>query len=213
MKTPITATQSRYGLLYVEPMDSTDEPVTVEPEGASCLSQQRSEQENLCLIPLNDTLFSSTADKEHTREDRSIDRDRSEGGGEKRFIIATTHASTEIRVKVGIVTLDTGKTLELEALLDCGATGMFIDKEYAEAHNLSQRKLPRAIPVYNVDGMLNSAGSITHEVDLWITVKGHRERCTFEVVNLGKTCLILGMTWLKKHNPEIDWKTGNILFT
>ena len=139
MKTPITATQGRYGLLDVEPMDSTDEPVTVEPEGASCLSQQCNEQENLCLIPLNDTPFRLTTDKKHTWEDRSNDnnRDRSEGGGEKRFIIATTHASTEIRVKVGIVTLDTGKTLELEALLDCGATGMFIDKEYAEAHNLS----------------------------------------------------------------------------
>ena len=118
-----------------------------------------------------------TADKEHIWETRHRNSDRGRGRDrkERRFIIATTHALMEIRVKMGIVTLDTGKTLELEALLDCGAIGMFIDKEYVDAHKLSQQKLPRAIPVYNVDGTMNSTGSITHEVDLWIMVKGHYE--------------------------------------
>ncbi|KAJ8700508.1 hypothetical protein PTI98_003523 [Pleurotus ostreatus] len=30
----------------------------------------------------------------------------------------------------------------------------------------------------------------------------------FYVTNLGNVDVILGLTWLKKHNPEIDWKTG-----
>ena len=33
------------------------------------------------------------------------------------------------------------------------------------------------------------------------------------VCNLGKSNIIIGFTWLKKHNPEIDWKTGHIQFT
>ena len=36
---------------------------------------------------------------------------------------------------------------------------------------------------------------------------------TAEVTNLGKNSLILGYTWLQKHNPAIDWQTGVIKFT
>ena len=42
---------------------------------------------------------------------------------------------------------------------------------------------------------------------------GHREELTAEVTNLGKNSLILGYTWLQKHNPMIDWQTGMIKFT
>ena len=35
----------------------------------------------------------------------------------------------------------------------------------------------------------------------------------FEICNLGKVNLIIGYTWLKKHNPEINWNTGEIEFT
>ena len=42
---------------------------------------------------------------------------------------------------------------------------------------------------------------------------GHREELTAEVTNLGKNSLILGYTWLQKHNPAIDWQTGVIKFT
>ena len=35
----------------------------------------------------------------------------------------------------------------------------------------------------------------------------------FKICDLGKVNLIIGYTWLKKHNPEIDWNTGEIEFT
>ena len=31
--------------------------------------------------------------------------------------------------------------------------------------------------------------------------------------DLGKCPLIIGFTWLHKHNPDINWRTGNIEFT
>ena len=34
----------------------------------------------------------------------------------------------------------------------------------------------------------------------------------FEICDLGKVNLIIGCTWLKKHNPEINWNTGEIEF-
>ena len=43
--------------------------------------------------------------------------------------------------------------------------------------------------------------------------RGHHEELTAEVTNLGKNSLILGYTWLQKHNPKIDWQSGVIKFT
>ena len=67
--------------------------------------------------------------------------------------------------------------------------------------------------VYNVDGTQNSRGSITHEVILMMSHKGHWEKVTFEICELGRVNIIIGHTWLTKHNPEIDWASGEIEFT
>ena len=43
--------------------------------------------------------------------------------------------------------------------------------------------------------------------------KGHKEDVTFEICDLGKVNLIIGFTWLQKHNPKINWLTGEITFS
>jgi hypothetical protein len=43
--------------------------------------------------------------------------------------------------------------------------------------------------------------------------QGHKERTVFEVCDLGKNNLIIGYTWLQKHNPEVNWKTGEVEMT
>jgi len=70
--------------------------------------------------------------------------------------------------------------------------------------------LERPILVKNVDGIGNSGGAITHEVEVNIYFKGHVERVRMDVCNLGKTEVILGMPWLQAHNPEIDWEKGKV---
>jgi len=43
--------------------------------------------------------------------------------------------------------------------------------------------------------------------------KGHVEKVRIDVYNLGKTEVILGIPWLAAHNPEIDWKKGEVKIT
>jgi len=43
-----------------------------------------------------------------------------------------------------------------------------------------------------------------------IYYKGHVKRMRIDVYDLGKTEIILGMLWLAAHNPEINWKTGEV---
>ena len=67
--------------------------------------------------------------------------------------------------------------------------------------------------MFNVDGTKNSAGNITHLADIIIDYQGHHEKVTAEVMDLGKNQMILGYTWLKKHNPNIDWTNREVKMT
>ena len=107
-------------------------------------------------------------------------------------------------VKVDLEILDTQRQMDENALLDCGATGLFMDMKWAKGNFISMTELEYPILVYNVDGSQNSIGSITHEAMLIMIYKGHREKVTFKICDLGKVNLIIGYTWLKKHNLEIN---------
>jgi hypothetical protein len=45
---------------------------------------------------------------------------------------------------------------------------------------------------------------------LLLRYNGHSERALFCITGLGRQNLILGHTWLKEHNPEVDWRTGKV---
>ena len=121
---------------------------------------------------------------------------------------ANLRRSTELKIQVQ--TVDSSHPMAVDALLDSGATGMFIDSGFAKAKNLTTRQLPRPIPIYNIDGTLNEAGSIREEVDLIMRYGDHSERTTFAVTSLGRVPIIIGHTWLVQHNPTIDWITGEV---
>jgi hypothetical protein len=64
-------------------------------------------------------------------------------------------------------TLDTGEVVASPALLDCRATGLFIDGNFVKAKNLMMRNLSEPVNVFNIDGILNKAGKI---LEVWETV-------------------------------------------
>ncbi|KAG5726372.1 hypothetical protein E4T56_gene18941 [Termitomyces sp. T112] len=68
--------------------------------------------------------------------------------------------------------------------------------------------LPKPIPTYNIDGMPNKAGAINSMVDLILCYWNHAEHAIFTITSLGRQGMILGFTWLCKHNPKIDWTKG-----
>jgi hypothetical protein len=51
---------------------------------------------------------------------------------------------------------------------------------------------------------------ITQVANLILRYKDHSKRTTFAVTSLGKEDLILGYTWLRKHNPEVNWQTQEV---
>ena len=72
------------------------------------------------------------------------------------------------------------------------------------------RTLDQPVAVFNVDGTRNQDGDITHSLGGIVEYQGHREETRFEITKLGSILVILGHTWLTRHNPEIDWVTGQV---
>jgi hypothetical protein len=109
--------------------------------------------------------------------------------------------------------MDTLEEVGIDALVNCGATGDFIDEGFVERTKIPTQNLAQPIPVYNVNGSLNEASSITKVANMVMTYKGHSEQILLAVTQLSKQNTILSMTWLKKHNLEIDFTTGAVCLT
>ena len=132
---------------------------------------------------------------------------------EKLEIDAAEPGSSSLYLWVEIENTETQWKQGICALVDCGATGLFIDQEYVKSNRLPMKKLSCLIPIFNVDGTANEAGSISEVVELIIRYERHSEGALFSVTSLGRQNMILSITWLRENNPEIDWRTGKVEMT
>ena len=101
----------------------------------------------------------------------------------------------------------------IRALLDSGASTIFISSAFVKKHNVTLTHLDTPIPLCNADGSNNAIGRITHEAQLHMTIGNHTEEISASVANTGEDDLILGIDWLKHHNSEIDWNQNQVCFT
>jgi predicted aspartyl protease len=98
------------------------------------------------------------------------------------------------------------------AMIDCGATENFIDRQFVEQQQLPLTK--KAVPrrVLAVDGRELVGGPVTHEAMVTLTINNHREEIRLHCITIGNSPIIVGLPWLRKHNPDINWREGRITF-
>ena len=190
---PLLSSHNCFNVLYVEQINDI------------ATKTQDVQKPDPCCIESQMEAFSSMTSSVQTRcpkWERSLPQ---------KFVIAAIEENpTSLKLKVEIETTDTAEKKSVSALVDCGATGEFIDRHYAKSSHFNLVKLTEPIPVCNVNSTLNEAGSVTEVVSLIFCYKNHSERTTFAVCGLGKHKLILGHSWLWKHNPEIDCVTQEV---
>jgi len=119
----------------------------------------------------------------------------------------------EVTVKIGLKQEEEEEGVVTEALLDSSAIGLVMSEEFARRHRFKRTRLERPVYVRNVNGTLNYARPIVDTVEVKISFRGHKERTSIDVIGGQKWSVILGMPWLRRHNPEIDWKTEEIKMT
>jgi hypothetical protein len=96
------------------------------------------------------------------------------------------------------------------AMIDSGATALFLDKPFVSANRITIFPLRSPISLLNIDGSPNHGGSITHFARLHLKVDAFEEWTDFLIADLGGEDIILGLPWLRNANPNIDWKKGSL---
>ena len=119
----------------------------------------------------------------------------------------------EVTVKIGLKQEEEEEGVVTEALLDSGVTGLVMSEKFARRHKFRRTKLERSVYVRNVDGTLNYMGPIVDTIEVKIFLKGHKKIMSIDIIGGQKWSVILDMPWLRCHNPEIDWKTGEVKIT
>ena len=110
-----------------------------------------------------------------------------------RDIQHTLQLLRKVWLKVGLEKLENHEGVAVKALLDSGATGLFMNMTFAKEKGFKMEKLKKPLLVRNVDGTINVGGAIMHQVKCNMFFKEHMERARIDVCNLGKMELILDM--------------------
>ncbi|KAK4685054.1 putative transposase, partial [Tremellales sp. Uapishka_1] len=99
-------------------------------------------------------------------------------------------------------------------MIDSGATNSFIDQAFLDTTNVSSVLKDTPIDLQVIDGRPISSGAITqHTSPLKLSVSGHEETISLDITSLGSYPVILGLPWLSRHNPSIDWTKPSIVFS
>ncbi|KAI0689264.1 protease, partial [Cytidiella melzeri] len=88
--------------------------------------------------------------------------------------------------------------------------GIFINQELVSQYQIKTTMLPRPIQVFNVNGAEHSSGEITRDCYLTLCIGTEERETQFLLTALGKEQSILGLPWLRKENPRINWSKGNL---
>jgi len=98
------------------------------------------------------------------------------------------------------------------AMIDVGASEDFIDKEICSKHGIETTRVKKPREIYLADRKHSTMGPVTPIARVPREIDSHQEMAIFQVANLKNHELILGMPWLQRHNPNIEWEERKITF-
>jgi len=120
------------------------------------------------------------------------------------------HDNDHIIVKIQ---LHGGKeSVTINAMIDSGATQDLIDRKVCNKHGMKMIEAKNPREIYLAEGKPRAMGPVTQMTKVPMDISSHRELATFQVANLQNHEVILGMPWLREHNPTIDWNDKRITF-
>jgi hypothetical protein len=113
-----------------------------------------------------------------------------------------------------LVNIEKKKIYKVKAMIDSGATGNFISPDVVSMFEIDTRvkTAPYELLVVNGEAINANEGIVDVETKELVMEMpgGHLERITMDVVPIGQHEVILGMPWIKQHNPQIDWEKSTL---
>lgn len=104
-------------------------------------------------------------------------------------------------------------SVAVQALVDSGADGNFMDEKFAQEHYVELYEKPYPQPVQSVDGSLIGNEPIWLYTEPLVCIhQNHQESIEFDIVPSPNFSVVLGIRWLRVHAPEVDWIKGRCTF-
>ena len=104
-------------------------------------------------------------------------------------------------------------TINAYFMIDCDASEKaFIDFSFVQFHKILLLSLHQFCTVTVVDGRVTSSKIITHFVYVPLIIDNHIEITDMFVTKLSHYLIILGISWLRLHDPHIHWKVNTLIF-
>ncbi len=131
--------------------------------------------------------------------------------GERTVSVNGTQLPSGGRCEFQASLLVKGAVYQVGALIDSGAEGDFMDSGLARRLGLPSVALADPILARTLCGTLLTR--ITHATKfVTLTLSGnHAEEIRFLLIHSPTAPVVLGHTWLAKHNPHIDWALNSVL--
>ncbi|QRW03989.1 Transposon Ty3-G Gag-Pol polyprotein [Ceratobasidium sp. AG-Ba] len=97
-------------------------------------------------------------------------------------------------------------------MLGSGASSIFISEKIVQDFQLFKKKLDK--PLISKASMAeNSTPDASNTIAASTLKSSTTEEVDAYVVNIGNYIIVLGMSWLKRHNPAIDWDKKSLVFS
>jgi hypothetical protein len=98
------------------------------------------------------------------------------------------------------------------ALVDTGASAqLFIDISFAHSHELLTQKLQKPRKLQLTEGSPTPSGTVYEKTILNFKLHQHIERASGFITKLNPAVpIILGLEWLRLHDPSISWARNSI---
>ncbi len=112
------------------------------------------------------------------------------------------------------VTLETPSgAVQIPAMIDSGAAGNFMSLNFAQEHDIPLIRCLSPLAVEAVDGRPLGTGKITPLTSRLKLTTGalHQESIQFYIIPTVHASVILGLPWLRRHNPNISWRDSQII--
>ena len=112
--------------------------------------------------------------------------------------------------------------IKVKALVDTGATGYaYIDQDFVQKHNLIKKPLIEPINLRMFNGEIAIENTIQEETKIDLSIEGlsgdiivkhYDYKLQSMITKLGTYPLVLGIGWLRRHEPGITWRTNKLEF-
>ena len=81
----------------------------------------------------------------------------------------------------------------------------------SRAHHLALDLKEEPTSLFVIDGRPIASGAVTHTCRIDLDLSGVIKTISLDATQLGTYPIILGMPWLRKQNPLVDWRRNRVV--